>query len=102
MTHNITAFLVLGYKNIRYLTGLSGNAAYMLAIFEHGLGLFLHVQPFINSHVEHTLAAGNIITVELGLYVPGCGDARLEDDILITTTGFEVLTHAPKPLELEI
>ncbi|MCQ8878676.1 Xaa-Pro peptidase family protein [Pseudoalteromonas shioyasakiensis] len=68
----------------------------------HGLGLFLHEQPFINSHVEHTLAAGNVITIEPGIYIPDFGGVRLEDDILITSAGFEVLTHSPKPFELEL
>ncbi|MDN3380336.1 MULTISPECIES: Xaa-Pro peptidase family protein [unclassified Pseudoalteromonas] len=68
----------------------------------HGLGLFLHEQPFINSNVKHILEVGNVITIEPGIYIPEYGGVRLEEDILITNTGYEILTHAPKPFELEL
>ncbi|MBB1420570.1 aminopeptidase P family protein [Pseudoalteromonas sp. SG43-7] len=68
----------------------------------HGLGLFLHEQPFINSNVKHVLEVGNVITIEPGIYISEYGGVRLEEDILITNTGYEILTHAPKPFELEL
>ncbi|WP_300419577.1 M24 family metallopeptidase, partial [uncultured Pseudoalteromonas sp.] len=63
----------------------------------HGLGLFLHEVPFINTLTDYNLEVGNVITIEPGIYIPGYGGVRLEDDIVITESGFEVLTHAPKP-----
>lgn len=63
----------------------------------HGLGLFLHEVPFINTLTDYTLEVGNVITIEPGIYIPGYGGVRLEDDIVVTDTGYEVLTHAPKP-----
>lgn len=68
----------------------------------HGLGLFLHEQPFINKNCSHVLEAGNVITIEPGIYIPDYGGVRLEEDILITPKGYEVLTHAEKPFELEL
>lgn len=67
----------------------------------HGVGLFLHELPFINKNCRHVLEAGNVITIEPGIYIPNFGGVRIEDDILITQNGYEVLTHAPKPFELE-
>lgn len=79
----------------------SGYGAFSGQGLGHGLGLFLHEQPFINSHCAHVLETGNVITIEPGIYIPDFGGVRLEEDILITAEGFEVLTHAPKPFELE-
>ncbi|ALS34815.1 Xaa-Pro dipeptidase [Pseudoalteromonas translucida KMM 520] len=67
----------------------------------HGLGLFLHEQPFINKNCHYDLAIGNVITIEPGIYIPEFGGVRLEDDIVITPQGYEILTHAPKPFQLE-
>ncbi|MGI2259982.1 M24 family metallopeptidase [Shewanella sp. GXUN23E] len=67
----------------------------------HGVGLFLHEQPFIKPGCDHVLQAGNIITIEPGIYIPGYGGVRLEEDILVTDTGYELLTRAPKPMILE-
>jgi len=67
----------------------------------HGVGLFLHEQPFISKNCNHVLEPGNVITIEPGIYIPDFGGVRIEDDILITQNGYEVLTHAPKPFELE-
>jgi len=68
----------------------------------HGLGLFLHEQPFINQNCSQQLEVGNVITIEPGIYIADFGGVRLEDDILITTGGYEILTHAPKPFQLEV
>ncbi|MFC3031393.1 M24 family metallopeptidase [Pseudoalteromonas fenneropenaei] len=67
----------------------------------HGVGLFLHETPFINRSTDYQLQAGNVITIEPGVYIPALGGVRLEDDVLITEQGFEFLTHAPKQFVLQ-
>jgi Xaa-Pro aminopeptidase len=58
----------------------------------HGFGLEIHEIPFLKETAEGTLQAGQIITIEPGIYLPGKLGVRIEDDILITPTGCQVLT----------
>lgn len=62
----------------------------------HGVGLFLHEVPFMSPVSTSSLQVGNVVTVEPGVYLPELGGVRMEDDVLITESGFEFLTHAPK------
>jgi len=66
----------------------------------HGLGLEVHEAPRLSrlSAPDERLRAGMVCTVEPGAYVPGIGGARLEDDVLVTDTGIEVLTPGPRDL----
>jgi Xaa-Pro aminopeptidase len=59
----------------------------------HGIGLEIHEIPFLKEDAEGTLQAGQIITIEPGVYLPGKLGVRLEDDILITETGCQILTR---------
>jgi len=65
----------------------------------HGTGLDVHEGPRLSQGQSTVLAAGMIVTVEPGIYLPGWGGVRIEDDILVTRTGHEVLTSVPKKLE---
>jgi Xaa-Pro dipeptidase len=62
----------------------------------HGIGLDAHEAPGVNQREENraVLEPGNIITIEPGLYDPDLGGVRLENDVLITDAGCEVLTHS--------
>lgn len=64
----------------------------------HGVGLDIHEDPFMSARCELFLETGNIITVEPGVYIPGWGGIRIEDTVLVTESGYEVLTLAPKDL----
>ncbi len=68
----------------------------------HGVGIKLHEQPYIGPHCTETLQAGYVVTIEPGLYMANYGGVRLEDDVLITDDGYELLTHAPKLFELPL
>jgi Xaa-Pro aminopeptidase len=65
----------------------------------HGIGLAVHEQPRLAPDQDRPLAAGMVVTVEPGVYLPGWGGVRIEDDVLVTPDGCEVLTSVPKELD---
>lgn len=64
----------------------------------HGVGLDVHESPGLRNE-PGCLAAGNVLTVEPGLYVPGVGGVRIEDTVVVTRTGHKILATFPKKLE---
>jgi Xaa-Pro aminopeptidase len=65
----------------------------------HGIGLEIHEAPRLAQGQERELKPGMIVTVEPGIYFPGWGGIRIEDDVLVTRSGHEVLTAVPKELD---
>jgi Xaa-Pro aminopeptidase len=63
----------------------------------HGVGLEVHEAPWLD-HGGEALVAGDVITIEPGLYRDGFGGCRLEDLVLVTADGYELLTRAPYEL----
>ncbi len=65
----------------------------------HGVGLEIHEEPRLATTSKTVLKPGMVITVEPGIYQSDWGGVRIEDDVLVTRTGHEVLTSVPKKLE---
>ncbi len=64
----------------------------------HGLGLEIHEAPNVNRLADQKFVPGNVITDEPGIYLPGIGGVRIEDDLIITETGCEVIQKVTKEL----
>jgi Xaa-Pro aminopeptidase len=65
----------------------------------HGIGLEIHEAPRLAQGQPLELKPGMIVTVEPGIYFPDWGGIRIEDDVLVTRNGHEVLTSVPKELD---
>jgi Xaa-Pro aminopeptidase len=64
----------------------------------HGVGLLVHEDPRLGPESQHILVAGNVVTVEPGIYLSGLGGIRIEDLVVVREEGPEVLTAFPKEL----
>jgi Xaa-Pro aminopeptidase len=64
----------------------------------HGLGLQVHEAPDLRASSTDVLQPGMVVTVEPGVYLPGWGGVRIEDDVLVTPDGCERLTTLPRDL----
>lgn len=78
----------------------SAFAAFIVHKTGHGLGLDVHEAPQIMRGNHVPLQPGMVITIEPGLYRPGALGVRIEDDVLVTETGCESLSHFPRELTL--
>ena len=62
----------------------------------HGIGLEVHEAPSLSPLSKDTLETGMVVTVEPGIYFTGVGGVRIEDDVIVTDTGCEIITAFPK------
>jgi len=62
----------------------------------HGVGLDIHEAPRVGTTSDATLAPGQVVTVEPGVYLPEHGGVRVEDSLIVTADGSRPLTHTPK------
>jgi Xaa-Pro aminopeptidase len=65
----------------------------------HGVGMEVHESPRLAPTSDDTLVAGNVVTVEPGVYVPGRLGVRIEDLVVVTDSGRDVLSGLPKELQ---
>ncbi len=66
----------------------------------HGIGLEVHEAPGLSFRSETVLEPNMTVTAEPGIYLPGIGGVRIEDDLVITENGCERLTHCTKELQI--
>ncbi|MCC7206118.1 MAG: aminopeptidase P family protein, partial [Anaerolineae bacterium] len=78
----------------------AGYGEYFLHRTGHGLGIDIHEPPYIREGNPQRLEPGMVFTIEPGIYLPGLGGVRIEDDVLVTEDGVEVLTSFPKALRI--
>ena len=64
----------------------------------HGIGLQVHEAPRLSRNAEGILPASAVVTIEPGIYIPGWGGVRIEDDVYLSTDGPRVLTHFTRDL----
>ena len=64
----------------------------------HGIGLFVHEHPFIRKDAPDVYAENIVTTIEPGLYIPGWGGVRIEDQVIIRDGGCENLISVPHDL----
>jgi Xaa-Pro aminopeptidase len=76
----------------------TGYGRYFTHSTGHGVGLEVHEVPRLAKGMKDKLAPGMVITIEPGIYIPDKGGVRIEDMVLVTETGFEVLTSAARDL----
>lgn len=85
-------------KTAREVIDAAGYGPAFLHRLGHGLGMDVHEYPSIHGLNEDLLQPGAVFTIEPGIYVPGVGGVRIEDDVHVTDSGVEVLTSFPKQL----
>ncbi|MBZ5641479.1 MAG: Xaa-Pro peptidase family protein [Acidobacteriia bacterium] len=73
-----------------------GLGRYFVHSTGHGLGIEIHEDPRVARGQKWSLEAGNVITLEPGVYMEGVGGIRIEDEALVTPRGAEILTSAPR------
>jgi Xaa-Pro aminopeptidase len=84
----------------RSIIDAAGHAEHFGHGLGHGVGLDVHEGPRLSKQGEAALAAGMVITVEPGVYVPGAVGVRIEDLVIVTDDGAEVVSGLPKELQV--
>ncbi|HTY58680.1 MAG TPA: Xaa-Pro peptidase family protein [Bacteroidota bacterium] len=75
-----------------------GFGRYFVHSLGHGLGLRVHERPHVSPLSREVLERGSVITIEPGVYIPGAGGVRIEDDLLLGRSGCRLLTRSRRDL----
>lgn len=78
----------------------AGYGEYFPHRLGHGLGISVHEYPSLTETNSLLLEKGMVFTIEPGIYVPGVAGVRIEDDVVVTDSGLEILTKFPKELQI--
>lgn len=76
----------------------AGYGEYFTHSLGHGVGLEVHGMPRLHKNAKDKLVAGNIVTIEPGIYISDFGGVRIEDDVVVTSDGGDILNKSPKHL----
>lgn len=87
-------------KAARDVIEAAGYGKYFTHRLGHGIGLEGHELPQVASGVDVPLQEGMVFTIEPGIYIQGFGGVRIEDDVVVTATGLDVLTSYPRGLSI--
>jgi len=93
----------------KYLDGIArkiiedaGYGKFYVHGLGHGVGLEVHEPPTLNQESNDKLVVGNVVTIEPGIYLPGCGGVRIEDTVLVQKGKAEKLTKGPYVLHTQL
>jgi Xaa-Pro aminopeptidase len=86
----------------RSIIDAAGHAEHFGHGLGHGVGLDVHEGPRLSKQGETALAAGMVVTVEPGVYVPGAVGVRIEDLVIVTDEGAEVVSSLPKEMQFVV
>lgn len=84
----------------RNIISEAGYGDYFPHRLGHGLGISVHEYPSLTETNPLLLEKGMVFTIEPGIYIPGVAGVRIEDDVVVTDNGLEVLTKFPKELQI--
>jgi Xaa-Pro dipeptidase len=87
-------------KTARKIIADAGYGEFFPHRLGHGLGISIHEYPSVTEKNGLLLQEGMVFTVEPGIYVPDVAGVRIEDDVLVTSNGVELLTKFPKELQI--